>query len=89
VQVRICRLTHTMHVRTVMLPYACKCAYTWCTHHARKILRGARAGGDVKSMWQAGMDNPNDSRLGTGAPGLPTADFFRQEYIMNYAVREV
>ena len=51
------------------------------------------AGGDVKSVYQAGLglnDNQEDinaykqSQHGFGSPGLTTADFFREEYQLNY-----
>jgi enoyl-CoA hydratase/carnithine racemase len=61
-------------------------------NHAALIVKGSGgkafcAGGDVKQIWQDGQDLRNDPRIATGAPGLTTADFFRQEYIMNHAVR--
>lgn len=53
------------------------------------------AGGDVKSVYLAGMglnDNPHDlnafrlKQHGYGIRGLSTADFFREEYRMNYTI---
>lgn len=50
------------------------------------------AGGDVKAMWQelvnAGKENSPLplTTIGTGKPGSIHADFFRQEYLMNYLV---
>ena len=40
------------------------------------------AGGDVKAVWKDCMDISDT--LGTGEPGRFTADFFYEEYIMNY-----
>ena len=41
------------------------------------------AGGDVKAVYQAGIDGPGHAH-GYGTPGMPTADFFRNEYVLNY-----
>lgn len=59
--------------------------------HAAMIVKGSGgkafcAGGDVKQIWIDGQELKEDPRIGTGAPGLTTADFFRQEYIMNHAI---
>jgi len=40
------------------------------------------AGGDVKAMWSDAMDGGES--LGSGTYGRPSADFFYNEYIMNY-----
>jgi enoyl-CoA hydratase/carnithine racemase len=40
------------------------------------------AGGDVKSVCQSGLSEPGNH--GYGIPGLETADFFRDEYRLNY-----
>ena len=56
------------------------------------------AGGDVKSVYLAGMglnDNPEDlnafrlKQHGCGKRGLSTADFFREEYRMNYTIAKL
>jgi len=56
------------------------------------------AGGDVKSVYLAGMglnDNPEDlnafrlKQHGYGKRGLSTADFFREEYRMNYTIAKL
>jgi enoyl-CoA hydratase/carnithine racemase len=39
------------------------------------------AGGDVKAVYQAGI---NGQGHGNGSPGMLTADFFRNEYTLNY-----
>jgi Enoyl-CoA hydratase/isomerase len=41
------------------------------------------AGGDVKQVYLAGC-NTESGPHGQGIIGVPTADFFRDEYIMNY-----
>jgi enoyl-CoA hydratase/carnithine racemase len=47
------------------------------------------SGGDVKSVYMAGIeggDGGNGNKHGQGVPDLPTAEFFRQEYLVNYAL---
>lgn len=39
------------------------------------------AGGDVKAVYQAGIDGQGH---GNGSPGIVTAEFFRNEYTLNY-----
>lgn len=48
------------------------------------------SGGDVKSVYQSGMDdiqnNDASRRTGCGQPGLMSADFFRYEYGVNHTL---
>jgi enoyl-CoA hydratase/carnithine racemase len=51
------------------------------------------AGGDVKQLYEAGtqppQSNKDDGRAlwhGQGQPGVPTADFFRNEYYVNHMI---
>lgn len=48
------------------------------------------SGGDVKKVWEAGVEGGSSSSSaaahGKGLPGLATADFFREEYKVNYAI---
>jgi enoyl-CoA hydratase/carnithine racemase len=43
------------------------------------------AGGDVKACWEAGH-NGSANEHGLGKRGVPTADFFRDEYTLNYKI---
>jgi enoyl-CoA hydratase/carnithine racemase len=43
------------------------------------------AGGDVKSIYKDAIASPDETH-GQGTPGLTTAEFFRQEYIVNHAL---
>jgi enoyl-CoA hydratase/carnithine racemase len=47
------------------------------------------SGGDVKNLYMSGINNDNDNenvklQHGQGMPTLETAEFFRQEYIVNH-----
>lgn len=44
------------------------------------------AGGDVRSVYESGQTEGTPSEHGYGKNGLLTADFFREEYLMNYRV---
>ena len=48
------------------------------------------AGGDIKTIYQSivddGDDGNNTNTVGQGLAGLPSADFFRQEYLVNHAL---
>lgn len=42
------------------------------------------AGGDVKQVYQAGLQQTDEASHGYGVPGVETAEFFRQEYYANH-----
>eukprot|EP00977_Amphora_coffeiformis_P020307 scaffold8058_cov158-Amphora_coffeaeformis.AAC.1 len=44
------------------------------------------AGGDVKSIYQSLLSDPAGTVHGQGVPGLASAEFFRQEYIVDHAL---
>jgi len=47
------------------------------------------AGGDVRTLCEEFRRSDNQDEHGHGKPGLITADFFRQEYKMNYALAKL
>jgi enoyl-CoA hydratase/carnithine racemase len=42
------------------------------------------AGGDVKRVYRSCLEEQDSNALGQGKPGLDSAEFFRQEYIVNH-----
>lgn len=52
------------------------------------------AGGDVKQMYLAGLQehdrtSSESGRIGQGNPGFDTADFFRKEYVVDYMLATI
>jgi hypothetical protein len=85
-----------MHALTIDMVRCCQDVLTeWYKDETLKafLVRSTEAkmpafcaGGDVKQVYLAGCQAPaNESRPhGQGIAGVATADFFRDEYIMNY-----
>jgi enoyl-CoA hydratase/carnithine racemase len=58
------------------------CAGEQQTHHPLSLFLLSTPGGDVKSMYHALKER--GPTIGVGQRGEPSADFFRDEYEMNY-----
>jgi hypothetical protein len=87
-----------MHALTIDMVRCCQDVLTeWYRDETLKafLVRSTEAkvpafcaGGDVKQVYLAGIQAPADESRpnGQGIAGVATADFFRDEYIMNYSL---